>query len=158
VLPWVTGVIALSNIDQINRNDQINRKKYELAEQQQKRILIIDDEPDVNLVLQSVLEQNGYRTDSYTDPVAAYKNFMEGLYDLVILDIRMPVIDGFLLYQKIKATDSKVKICFLTATEYFREEIRIRQGVGDFKQELFLSKPIENEELVHTIKKLLESR
>jgi len=105
--------------------------------------------------LQSVLEQNGFKTDSYTDPVAAYKNFREGLYDLVILDIRMPVIDGFLLYQKIKGTDSKVKICFLTATEYFHEEIRKRQGVGDFKQELFLRKPIENEELVHTIKKLL---
>jgi len=109
-------------------------------------------------MLQSVLEQNGYRTDSYTEPVAAYKNFGEGLYDLVILDIRMPVIDGFLLYQKIKATDSKVRICFLTATEYFHEEIRKRQGVGESKQELFLRKPIENEELVHTIKKLLEFR
>jgi hypothetical protein len=118
-LPYVPGVtvITLPNID------QITRKQYELAEQQQKRILIIDNEPDVNIVLQSVLEQNGYRTDSYTDPVAAYKNFREGLYDLVILDIRMPVIDGFLLYLKIKATDSKVMICFLTATEYFHEEI-----------------------------------
>jgi len=127
------------------------------SEKRQKRILIIDDEPDVNIVLQSVLEQNGYRTDSYTDPVAAYKNFREGLYDLVILDIRMPVIDGFLLYQKIKVTDGKVMICFLTATEYFREEFRKRQGVGDFKQELFLRKPIENKELVHTIKKFLGS-
>jgi hypothetical protein len=42
-------------------------------------------------------------------------------------------------------------------TEYFHEEIKKRQGVEDFKQELFLRKPIENEELVHTIKKLLES-
>jgi DNA-binding response OmpR family regulator len=125
---------------------------------QRKRILIIDDDPDITMSLRMALEDNGYRTDSYTDPVAAYKNFRESLYDLVILDIKMPVMDGFLLYQKIKGTDSKVKICFLTATEYFHEEFRTREGVGEFKQELFLRKPIENEELVHTIKKLLESR
>ena len=48
-------------------------------------------------------------------------------------------MDGFLLYQKIKGTDSKVKICFLTATEYFHAVFRRREGVGEFKQELFLS-------------------
>jgi CheY-like chemotaxis protein len=69
----------------------------------------------------------------------------------------MPVIDGFLLYQKIKGTDSKVKVCFLTATEYFHEEIRKQQGVGDFKQELFLRKPIGTKDLVQAINKLLES-
>jgi DNA-binding response OmpR family regulator len=120
--------------------------------------MIIDDEPDVTITLQSVLEKNGFGTDSYNDPVEAYKNFRDGQYDLVLLDIRMPVIDGFHLYQKIKTTDSKVKICFLTATEYFHEEIRKQQGLGDFKQESFLRKPIENEELVHLIKKLLGCR
>jgi DNA-binding response OmpR family regulator len=57
------------------------------------------------------LEDSGYEVGSYTDPVLAYKSFREGLYDLVILDIKMPMVDGFLLYQKIKTTDSKVKIC-----------------------------------------------
>jgi DNA-binding response OmpR family regulator len=120
--------------------------------------MIIDDEPDVTITLQSVLEKNGFGTDSYNDPVEAYKNFRDGQYDLVLLDIRMPVIDGFHLYQKIKMIDSKVKICFLTATEYFHEEIRKQKGLGDFKQESFLRKPIENEELVHLIKKLLGCR
>ncbi len=87
----------------------------------------------------------------------AYKTLREGLYDLVILDIRMPVIDGFLLYQKIKRTDSKVKICFLTATEYFQEEIRRELGLGNYKQESFLRKPIENKDLVREIDKLLQS-
>jgi DNA-binding response OmpR family regulator len=124
---------------------------------QQKRILIIDDEPDVTTALQSALEQDGFKTESYNDPVLAYKNFREGLYDLVILDIRMPVIDGFILYQKIKRTDSKVKICFLTATEYFQEEIRRELGLGNYKQESFLRKPIENKDLVREIDKLLQS-
>jgi len=69
----------------------------------------------------------------------------------------MPVTDGFLLYQKIKRSDSKVKICFLTATEYFHEKIRREQGSGDYKQKTFLRKPIENEDLVREIDKLLQS-
>ena len=108
------------------------------------------------MTLQAVLEQNGFETNSYTDPVEAYKNFREGLYDLIILDIKMPVIDGFLLYQKIKRTDNKVKICFLTATEFFQQEVRRQQGLGDLNGEIFFSKPIEKNDLVHVIKKMLE--
>jgi YesN/AraC family two-component response regulator len=93
--------------------------------------------------------------DSFTDPVLAYKNFRKDLYDLVILDIKMPIIDGFLLYQKIKTTDSKVKICFLSATEFYYEHIKKEYGFDNFKQELFLRKPIENEDLTDSIKKLL---
>jgi CheY-like chemotaxis protein len=69
----------------------------------------------------------------------------------------MPVVDGFLLYQKIKRTDSKVKICFLTASEYYYEQFRKEQGFNDFKQESFLRKPIGNKDLVHAIKNLFGS-
>ena len=122
-----------------------------------KRILIIDDEEDIAISLHTVLEEYGFKMDSYTDPVLAFKNFKSGQYDLVILDIQMPVFDGFLLYQKIKKIDNNVKMCFLTATEYFREEIRKEHGFDEFNQGLFLRKPIEIEQLVHAIKKLLES-
>lgn len=70
--------------------------------QQQKRILIIDDNPDVTLSLRVALEQNGFKTDSYTNPALAYENFRDGQYDLVLLDIKMPEVDGFQLYQKNK--------------------------------------------------------
>jgi DNA-binding response OmpR family regulator len=93
-----------------------------------KRVLIIDDEPDIILTLRMALEQNGFRTDSYSDSILAYKNFRAGVYDLVLLDIKMPNVDGFQLYQKIKRTDSRVKICFLTASEFYDEEIRKEQG------------------------------
>ena len=125
--------------------------------QQQKRILIIDDEEDITISLRTVLEEYGFKTDSYTDPVLALKNFKSGQYDLVILDIKMPVSNGFLLYQKIINVDSNVKICFLTATEYFREEIRKEHGFDEFDQELFLRKPIEIQELVYQINKVLRS-
>jgi DNA-binding response OmpR family regulator len=121
--------------------------------QQQKRILIIDDDPDITITLQKVLEQNGFKTNSYDDPVKAYKNFNEGQYDLVLLDIKMPVVDGFLLYQKIRRTDKKVKVCFLTASEFYRERFRKEQGFDEFDQESLLAKPNDMKDLVDTTKK-----
>ena len=104
-----------------------------------------------------MLENNGFRTDSYTDPVLAYKKFRDGVYDLVLLDIKMPGVHGFNFYQKIKNTDKKIKICFLTGSEFYYERFREEQGFGGFNQETFLVKPIENEDLLHTIEKLLTS-
>jgi DNA-binding response OmpR family regulator len=121
-----------------------------------KRVLIIDDEPDIILTLRMALEQNGYRTDSYSDSILAYKNFRAGLYDLVLLDIKMPNVDGFQLYQKIKRTDSRVKICFLTASEFYDEEIRKEQGFDGFNEELFLRKPVEIACLIDTIRPLMD--
>jgi DNA-binding response OmpR family regulator len=106
--------------------------------QQQRRILIIDDNPDVTLSLRVALEQNGFKTDSYTNPALAYENFRDGQYDLVLLDIKMPEVDGFQLYQKIRKNDSRIKICFLTASEFYYERFRKERGFGEFKQESFL--------------------
>ena len=62
-----------------------------------KRILIVDDESDVNLTLKMVLEENGFKVDSFTDPLSALENFKgeSDLYDILILDIRMPYMNGF---------------------------------------------------------------
>lgn len=121
----------------------------------QKRILIIDDEEDVTLSLHVALEHKGFKVYSYTDPELAYKNFRDDLYDLVLLDIRMPIVDGFHLYQKIRKRDRKVKICFLTASEYVHEQFRKENGLDGFTQESFLKKPIEIDDLVLAINKLL---
>jgi DNA-binding response OmpR family regulator len=110
-----------------------------------KRILIIDDEPDIIFTLRMALEQNGFKTDSYSDSILAYKNFRAGLYDLVLLDIK-----------KIKRTDSRVKICFLTASEFYDEEIRKEQGFDGFDEELFLRKPVEIACLIDTIRPLMD--
>jgi DNA-binding response OmpR family regulator len=126
--------------------------------QQQKRILIVDDDPDIAIILRMVLEDNGFKTDSYTDPELAYKNFRGEFYDLILLDIKMPEVDGFQLYQKVRKIDNSVKICFLTASEYYYEQFRKEQEFDALKQETFLRKPIATEDLVHEIKKLLQSK
>ena len=67
----------------------------------------------------------------------------------MLLDIKIPVVDGFLLYQKIRRTDSRVKICFLTTIEFYNEEIRKEQGFDGFSQESFLRKRVEIKDSVN---------
>ena len=89
-----------------------------------KRILIINDEPDVSLLFKIVLEENGFKVDSFNDPLEALSNFKPDSYDLVMIDIKMPNMNGFELCQELKKKDSKVKACFLTAGGMYYEEFR----------------------------------
>ncbi|MGG7378428.1 response regulator transcription factor, partial [Escherichia coli] len=58
------------------------------------RILLVDDEPDIAYLVKVGLERNGFRVDGYTDPILALQNFKSGLYQLLVLDIKMPKMDG----------------------------------------------------------------
>ena len=119
------------------------------------RILIVDDEGDVNLLFKMVLEDNGYKVDTFNDPIAALQNFTTGSYDLSLLDMVMPKMNGFELYQKIRMLDDKVKICFLTASgEEFRKKVASIAGISDIEN-CFISKPIENEEFIKRVNKQL---
>ena len=91
-------------------------------QQGQKRILVVDDEPDLTMVCSLALQYRGYEVDTFNDSQEALSNFKPGYYDLVILDVKMPKMDGFELYVKIKERDDKVKICFLTASQLYYEE------------------------------------
>ena len=84
-----------------------------------KRILILDDEMDSNITVEAVLRDNGFKVDSYEDPILALENFKSYFYDLVILDIKMPQMDGFVVYNEIKKLDNRIKVCFLTAGEIY---------------------------------------
>ena len=116
-----------------------------------KRVLIVDDEPDINTILKKVFEQNGFDADSYDDPILALENFKAGSYDILLLDIKMPEMDGFQLYQKMKRIDSKVKVCFLTASELYYERFRKEEEFAAIDKDLFLRKPIANEDLIKKI-------
>jgi len=83
------------------------------------RVLIIDDEHDMIHVVKAGLERKGFEVDSYIDPILALQNFKSGSYQLLILDIKMPKMDGMDLLDKIKKEDDKIKVCFFTASEEF---------------------------------------
>jgi DNA-binding response OmpR family regulator len=119
------------------------------------RILIVDDEDDVNLLFKMVLEDNGYKVDTFNDPLVALQNFTAGSYDLLLLDMVMPNMNGFELYQKIRMIDDKVKICFLTASGINHEEFRKRAASIATTENCFFIKPIENEDLIKRVNKQL---
>ena len=80
------------------------------------RVLLVDDEPDIVYLVKVGLERSGLEVDVYTDPVIALQNFKSGLYQLLILDIKMPNMDGTELLSRIRKEDDKVRICFFTAS------------------------------------------
>jgi DNA-binding response OmpR family regulator len=123
----------------------------------QTRIPIVDDEPDVCEVLKKVLEKNGFTADSFSDPLLALDNFRPLSYDLLLLDIKMPDMDGLRLYQEIKKIDSRVKVCFLTASELYYERFRKEEEFAQLDKDLFLRKPIQNKELINEINRIMSS-
>jgi DNA-binding response OmpR family regulator len=86
------------------------------------RIMVVDDETDITQVLKMALTRSGFAPDSFNDPLKALENFKPSYYDMILLDIRMPVMNGFELYREIRKLDAKVKICFLTAHENYAME------------------------------------
>ena len=66
------------------------------------RILVVDDEPDINMLLMLILEDSGYKVDVYDDPILALSNFQPSYYDLVILDIIMPTMNGFVFIKELE--------------------------------------------------------
>lgn len=117
------------------------------------RILVVDDESDVCLAIERILDMNGFKVDSYQNPRLALQKFKTDLYDLVILDIKMPELNGFVLYREIRRLDKKVKVCFLTAGEMY-------YGVysdifSSLPANYFMRKPIDNEELMKWISEII---
>ena len=142
-------------------SDIIVRKRCNLkkviSNNKVKKILLVDDEPDVIYAIKNMLEDNGFQIDSFNDSVLALKSYKINFYDLVILDIKMPKMDGFELYIKIREKDPKVKICFLTASEMYYE--KFRKTHSEFRkiieEECFIQKPIKNEELIRKLNSVM---
>jgi len=122
-----------------------------------KKVLLIDDEPDLTYTIKNILEDNGFKVDEFNDPILALNYYKANFYDLIILDIKMPKMDGFELYIKIREKDPKVKVCFLTATATFNEEFRkTRLVLGKtINEDYFIQKPIKIEELIKKLTSIM---
>ena len=152
-----------SNYD-LNRQQQVQQYKNQIhTDKAIKRILIISPEDDVNLALKTALEQvegdatssNGYnfRVDCFNESALALKNFKSGLYDLLIVDVIMPQINGFDLAEEIKNIDQNVRVCFLIAGQVpgklRANQFRVR-GDGRYEDK-FIQIPIENNNLLRQV-------
>ena len=116
-----------------------------------KRIMIIDDDKDITNLFSIFLEHNGYIVNAYTNPVEAINNFRKNSYDLIILDVKMPKMDGMTLYHKIKKIDDKVIICLTTADINIEN---LRKGIIDIEK-IVLYKPVLLKDLKNKIESLL---
>jgi DNA-binding response OmpR family regulator len=100
------------------------RPSYGPVRSNKHRILLVDDEPDIVEVLRRGLELKGLQVDAYSSSQEALQSFRPNVYDLAILDIRMPVLSGFALYREMKKVDHAITACFLSAFEIYPDEFK----------------------------------
>ena len=112
-----------------------------------RRILAVDDAHDITLTVKAGLEVSGlFEVDTFNDPELALSSFRPGLYDLALLDMRMPKMYGHELYDKIKKIDGRLKVCFMTAT-YQNYEV-LRAAFPTIEIECYIQKPVEIKDMV----------
>jgi DNA-binding response OmpR family regulator len=113
-----------------------------------KRILLVDDDMDTCLTFKKMLEEQDFDVHAFVRSQDALENFMHYAYDLVVLDIKMPNIDGIKLYHQLRKVDKNVKVCFITASEeYYIEHF------PELKEEkCFMQKPISLGNFVDRVK------
>jgi CheY-like chemotaxis protein len=142
-----------------NNNDDNNHNK----------ILLVDDEVDITTVYTLGLQDNGFKVDAFNDSLQALSDFKSGFYDLMLIDYKLPRMNGFELYKEIRKIDDKVKVCFITAFDVDHGEIkkefqsslnttqRDEPGKKDLDVKCFIQKPIDIDELVKRVKAELNS-
>jgi CheY-like chemotaxis protein len=130
-----------------------------MSEENKRKILVVDDEPDNASIFTMSLEDEGFQVDTFTNPLLALSIFKAGKkYDLLILDIKMPDMNGFELYEEIRKIDNKVRVCFITAfgegyTEEFGRRFPISSPLSSDVS--FIRKPIRMDDLVKKVNEMI---
>ena len=122
------------------------------------KILLVHDEPDLTMTFKAILQGVGFAVDIYENPLVALSNFRPHYYDLVILDIKMPEMNGFELYSEMLKMDSQVKVCFVTAGEMYNDNVRKNEEEQycELDTERFIQKPISNADFMRRIKRIMK--
>ena len=167
VMKKVRSIMNLDYLNQAYQQDQKGEEKEKNTKNDEnsnlknknktKKIMLVDDEADILGLFKIVLESDArLKVDAFADPIVALENFRPGLYDLLLIDIAMPKMNGFELYDKIRELDKKVKVSFVTASEMFYEEIR-KEAFPEFDTTTcFIRKPIANPDLIQQVREILE--
>lgn len=113
--------------------------------------MVIDDDYDINNLFKMFLERRGYNVDAFTDPIDALYFFRKDQYDLVLLDLKMPKMDGMMLYPRLKGIDDKVLIWFITANNGYIQ--LLKSHIPDI-EEIVIYKPILLNQLIRKVNSL----
>jgi two-component system, OmpR family, response regulator ChvI len=139
-----------------NKEDFFANQRLELKQNDTHNIMIVDDEQDILVTYNSMLYGEGYNVKTFSNPHEALLHFAhadKSYYDLIILDIRMPSLNGLQLYHRLKAINKDVKILFLSALEASEE---ISSVFPELKYGDIIRKPISKEHFVEKINALLQ--
>ena len=122
-----------------------------------KRILIVDDDPDITYTFKEGIEDgssSSIKVYTYNDPLVALSEFKPHYYNLLLIDVNLPNLNGFELYEKILELDINVKACFMSAAQINREALReIYQSIS---LGCFIRKPVTIDYLVNRLKAELD--
>ena len=124
-------------------------KGFGTRDDRMAKIFLVDDEPDIANSLKTGLERKGFKVDVFTDPTEALAGYKPHTYDLLLIDIRMPKLNGFELVREIRKVDSESEVWFLTAFEVYYEEFKKMFPNLDVKS--FIRKPVSLNELAGRI-------
>lgn len=117
-----------------------------------EKILVADDEEDILALTRTVLEDNGYEVVTADSGKKALAKFKKEKFDLILLDILMPDMSGFTVLEKMRETDRKTKIVFLSVLEVspVRLQQLKKQGISDY-----ILKPYDEDDLIKRVKKVI---
>jgi len=118
--------------------------------------MIVEDQADLAFTYNTILSEEGWKVDFFTDPEDALRHYAEiypTFYDLVVLDIRMPKLNGLQLFYRLKAITTNVKIMFVSALDAAEELVSILPGL---EYSDIIKKPVLRHELISRLKKKLE--
>ncbi len=120
------------------------------------KILIVDDETDIRFVIRKMLEREGYEVIEAASGEDALDSLKETTPDLILLDVMMPGIDGWVTCEKIKSKDEtkKIPVVMLTAKTADEDKIKALEECG---AEWHVSKPIDRAKFIDTVKWVVES-
>jgi CheY-like chemotaxis protein len=145
-----------------NRQEIFTQSGKEVQVQQElspnsKRVLIVDDDPDITLTFKKGLEAENekssnlsFEVSTYNDPINALSEYKPNLYDLLLVDINMPKMDGLEFSAKILEQDINIRVCFITATEINTRALR--EQYSSLSIGCFIKKPVTIENLVERVK------
>ncbi len=119
-----------------------------------KRVMIVDDDNDCMFTIKIVLERYGFKVYSFNNAYSALESYRVSYYDLVILDVILPGMNGFQLYREIKKMDKNVKVCFLSAGQIFYGTYQ--DIFSEIDASYFIRKPIENQKLVRRVEEIIQ--
>ena len=115
------------------------------------RILVVDDDSDITTFFKLALVDAGFNVDVYNDPLQVISDFKPNYYDLLLIDIRMPKLNGFELLKKIRKKDTKVKVCFITSFEVYYEAMIAEHPSIKKDLDCIIKKPITTAKLLERL-------